>query len=192
MGCASLTRRAGPGGGRGPEPLTRPSLSLSAHLQDEADPAPAPKMLRGLNAQTRQALRMATLTHTGLSFSRCHGSKDDGRAAHAAKTKPVDSSVLPLGSRAPASERVERREVLVRRALALKSPGLIGVPGGRAQAPGTGSSASTLSLPALLGADWPMRGPLRQSPQEPETSAQSQGFRHQMALVRPGPGGARS
>lgn len=65
-------------------------------------PAP-PKAGLGLNAQTRKALRMATRMR--LSLSRCHSSKDNGRAIHATGTKPVYGLVPPFGKAGPAVDQ---------------------------------------------------------------------------------------
>lgn len=129
-------RQAGHGGGRGPEPQARPSgvasllickmrVTWRLHL----------RLLRGLNAQTLcKTLRMAT---HGLNFSRSRFERRR-QGGPCGRDKAVDSSALPVGSRAPAGEG-ERREVLVHVHLPLESPGLIQGPPGVGtghQAPG--------------------------------------------------------
>lgn len=110
--CASLTRRAGHGGGRGPEPLARPSgvacgpqnLSLSAHLSNEADPAPAPKIAQRIKCSDTSSPQDGH-THTRDSvLAAVTFRKTMAGQPMLLRQSPWTALSLPLGSRAPANE----------------------------------------------------------------------------------------
>lgn len=131
------------------------------------------RLLRGSNAQTRQALRMAT--YAGLRFSRCHA----GRVVHGQLGPSLWEAEQLLVSASGAKQSA---------CWTCTCPGEPKTNPGRAQpqAPGPLLHPPPPDLSRAQLADaWAPPKP----PQEPETWAQSQGFRHQMALVRPGPGG---